>query len=158
MSRKYRIENPLDDYVILNNLDAFKAQIIAQSQFCDDVQDEMRKLTEKYNVYEKKYKRVKSEYKNFLVKYQQLENENAGIKSELEVYKLLYTNHLLNVNRPILNTIHNIPNIVPEPPTPPPLLPLLKTNNDISLGTQNKLPKKMDGVLDELRSKIKRFE
>jgi hypothetical protein len=158
MSRKYRIENPLDDYVILNNLDAFKAQIIAQSQFCDDVQDEMRKLTEKYNVYEKKYKRVKSEYKNFLVKYQQLENENAGIKSELEVYKLLYTNHLLNVNRPILNTIHNIPNIVPEPPTPPPLLSLLKTNNDISLGTQNKLPKKMDGVLDELRSKIKRFE
>ena len=158
MSRKYRIENPLDDYVILNNLDAFKAQIIAQSQFCDDVQDEMRKLTEKYNVYEKKYKRVKSEYKNFLVKYQQLENENAGIKSELEVYKLLYTNHLLNANRPMPNTIQNIPNIVPEPPTAPPLPSLSKMNNDISLGTQNKLPKKMDGVLDELRSKIKRFE
>jgi len=156
MSRKYRIENPLDDYVILNNLDAFKAQIIAQSQFCDDVQDEMRKLTDKYNQYEKKYKRIKSDYKNFMLKYQQLENENAGIKSELEVYKLLYTNHLLN--RPMLNTIQNIPFLSQELPPPPPPPPLSKTITDISLGTQNKLPKKMDGVLDELRSKIKRVE
>jgi hypothetical protein len=151
MSRKYRIENPLDDYVILNNLDAFKAQITAQSQFCDDAQDEMRKLNEKLSQREKKYQRIKSDNKNTLLKCQQLENENASLKSQLEVYKLLLGSQLVNVNRPFVNHVHSIPD-------PPPAPVILKIGNDISLGTQNKLPKRMDSVLDELRCKIKRID
>ena len=68
MLKKYRIEKPLDDYVILNNLDVFKAQIVAQAQYCDDVQDEMRILNEKLKNREKKYQRLKSDNKNLVEK------------------------------------------------------------------------------------------
>jgi len=148
MSRKYRIDKPLDDYVILNNLDAFKAQISAQSQFCDEAQDEMRQLNDKLAYREKKYQRIKSDNKNMLIKCQQLEYENASIKSQLEVYKLLLSSQLVHLNGSMTNTLNNIP----KPP------PLPNNNKDISLGTQNKLPKRMDNVLDELKCKIKRIE
>ena len=149
MSRKYRIDKPLDDYVILNNLDAFKAQITAQSQFCDDAQHEIRDLNDKLSHREKKYQRVKSDYKNMLSKCQYLENENSSLKSQLEVYKLLLSSQLINLNGHMSNNFNTIPN--PPPPPPPP-------TTQISLGTQNKLPKRMDNVLDELRFKIKRIE
>jgi len=151
MSRKYRIDKPLDDYVILNNLDAFKAQITAQSQFCDDAQDEIRQLNDKLNLREKKYQRVKSDYKNMVVKCQQLENENSSLKSQLEVYKLLLSSQMIHFNGHMTNHFNSIP----KPPPPP---SIINNTSDISLGTQNKLPKRMDNVLDELRCKIKKIE
>ena len=157
MLKKYRIEKPLDDYVILNNLDVFKAQIVAQAQYCDDVQDEMRILNEKLKNREKKYQRLKSDNKNLVEKIQRLDNENASLKSQLEVYKLLMNNNLIiGNNRPFVSTSST------QPPPPPPPPPYAKgndvSNNIISLGTQNRLPKKMDSVLDELKRKIKPFE
>jgi chromosome segregation ATPase len=153
MSRKYRIDKPLDDYVILNNLDVFKAQITAQSQFCDDAQHEIRQLNDKLSKREKKYQCVKSDYKNLLSKCQQLENDNSSLKSQLEVYKLLLSNQFSNLNGHMLNNFNTIPN-----PPPPPQVTKINNISDISLGTQNKLPKRMDNVLDELRFKIKRIE
>ena len=160
MLKKYRIEKPLDDYVILNNLDVFKAQIVAQAQYCDDIQDEMRILTERLKKREKKYQRLKSDNKNLVEKSQRLDNENASLKSQLEVYKLLMNNNLIiGNNRPFVSTHQGQP---PPPPPPPPPYPPAKgtdvSNNMISLGTQNRVPKKMDSVLDELKRKIKPFE
>jgi hypothetical protein len=155
MLKKYRIEKPLDDYVILNNLDAFKAQIAAQAQYCDDVQDEMRILTERLKKREKKYQRLKSDHKNLVEKSQRVDNENASLKSQLEVYKLLLNNNLIiGNNRTFVSTQQG----QPPPPPPPPPYPVAKGSDVISLGTQNRLPKKMDSVLDELKRKIKPFE
>lgn len=152
MLSKYIIEKSLDDHTILNNLDVFKAQLIAQAQYCDDVQNEMRVLNEKLYNREKKYQRLKADFKNIVDKNVRLESENAGLKSQLDVYKMLmnnqliFGNHLVQVNRPVVNNIQS----VPSPPPPPP-----KCVEDISIGTQSRPARSLDNVLEELRSKIK---
>jgi chromosome segregation ATPase len=151
MLRRYKIE--IDDNILINNLDVFKAQLNAQSQYCDDVQEEIRKCNEQLRLREKKYEKLKATHKITLDKCTRLEYENAGLRSQIELLRMLMMNtgggsgnHHHLINTPIVN---NIQAALPAPQliaVPPPV-------KDVS---QNKLP--MDNVLNELKNKIKKMD
>ena len=148
MLRRYKIE--IDDNILINNLDVFKAQLNAQSQYCDDVQEEIRKCNEQLRLREKKYEKLKATHKITLDKCTRLEYENAGLRSQIELLRMLMMNtcgsgnHHHLINTPIVNNIQAAP--VPQLIAPPPV-------KDVS---QNKLP--MDNVLNELKNKIKKMD
>ena len=147
MIRRYNI----DDNIIINNLDIFKAQLAAQSQYCDDVQDEIRKLNEKILCREKKYYKLKADNTIFLEKIHRLENENVSLRSQLDVYKMFMNNqfvnnnHLVNNNNHLVNTNHLVSNNTQS-------IPKIKC---LEVDTTFKTARPMDNVLNELRSKIK---
>jgi hypothetical protein len=148
MIRRYNI----DDNIIINNLDIFKAQLAAQSQYCDDVQDEIRKLNEKMLHREKKYYKLKADNTIFLEKIHRLENENVSLRSQLDVYKMFMNNHLVNNNTHMVNNVNNTTHLVSNSTQS---LPKIKC---LEVDTTTKSVRPMDNVLNELRSKIKPIE
>ena len=145
MIRRYNIE----DNIIINNLDIFKAQLAAQSQYCDDVQDEIRKLNEKILYREKKYYKLKADNTIFLEKIHRLENENVSLRSQLDVYKMFMNNHLVNNNNHLVNNVNNTTHLVSNST---PSIPKMKC---LEVDTTFKTTRPMDNVLNELRNKIK---
>jgi hypothetical protein len=145
MIRRYNI----DDNIIINNLDIFKAQLVAQSQYCDDVQDEIRKLNEKMLYREKKYYKLKADNTIFLEKIHRLENENVSLRSQLDVYKMFMNNHLVNNNNHMVNNVNNTTHLVSNSSQSIPKIKCLEVD------TTFKTARPMDNVLNELRSKIK---
>ena len=145
MIRRYNI----DDNIIINNLDIFKAQLAAQSQYCDDVQDEIRKLNEKMLYREKKYYKLKADNTIFLEKMHRLENENVSLRSQLDVYKMFMNTHMVNNNTHMVNNINNTSNLVSNSSQSIPKIKCLEVD------TTFKSARPMDNVLNELRSKIK---
>ena len=152
MIRRYNI----DDNIIINNLDIFKAQLAAQSQYCDDVQDEIRKLNEKMLYREKKYYKLKADNTIFLEKIQRLENENISLRSQLDVYKMFMNNHLVNNNNHMVNNnnhlFNNVNNTTHLVSGSTQSIPKMKC---LEVDTSLKSVRPMDNVLNELRSKIK---
>ena len=145
MIRRYNI----DDNIIINNLDIFKAQLAAQSQYCDDVQDEIRKLNEKILYREKKYYKLKADNTIFLEKMHRLENENVSLRSQLDVYKMFMNTHMVNNNTHMVNNINNTSHLVSNSSQSIPKIKCLEVD------TTFKSARPMDNVLNELRSKIK---
>lgn len=146
MIRRYNIE----DNIIINNLDIFKAQLAAQSQYCDDVQDEIRKLNEKILYREKKYYKLKADNTIFLEKIHRLENENVSLRSQLDVYKMFMNTHLVNNNNNhLVNNVNNTTHLVSNST---PSIPKMKC---LEVDTAFKTTRPMDNVLNELRNKIK---
>jgi hypothetical protein len=145
MIRRYNI----DDNIIINNLDIFKAQLAAQSQYCDDVQDEIRKLNEKILYREKKYYKLKADNTIFLEKIHRLENENVSLRSQLDVYKMFMNTHMVNNNTHMVNNINNTSHLVSNSSQSIPKIKCLEVD------TTFKSARPMDNVLNELRSKIK---
>lgn len=144
MLRRNRLE--IDDNIILNNLDTFKAQLNAQMQYCEDVQNEIKKSNETLQLREKKYQKLKAAHKIMTDKCARLEYENAGLRSQLDILRMLMFNngmgHTHHINTPIVNnTIQHLP------PPPPPAPPKSALNN---------CP--MDDVLNELKNKIKKTD
>jgi len=152
MLRRYKIE--IDDNILINNLDVFKAQLNAQSQYCDDVQEEIRKCNEQLRLREKKYDKLKATHKIILDKCSRLEYENAGLRSQIELLRMFMMNtggaHHHLINTPIVNNIQTA--------LPPPQLIAAPPFKEGSLGTQNRLPGRMDNVLNELKNKIKKMD
>jgi hypothetical protein len=148
MIRRYNI----DDNIIINNLDIFKAQLAAQSQYCDDVQDEIRKLNEKMLCREKKYYKLKADNTIFLEKINRLENENVSLRSQLDVYKMFMNNHLVNNNHHLVNNNNHLVNTNHLPSNSIQSIPKIKC---LEVDATFKTTRPMDNVLNELRSKIK---
>ena len=173
MIRRFNI----DDTIIINNLDVFKAQLIAQSQYCDDVQDEIRKLNDKILHREKKYQKLKADKTLFIEKIQRLENDNVSLRSQLDIYKMFMTNSCMvpmnnsslvqmNNSAPMVNNS----SIVQMNNHSAPLVnnnSLVQMNNPmvnhnpsstikcVEVDTTCKSVRRMDNVLNELRSKMK---
>jgi len=147
MLRRYKLE--IDDNIILNNLDTFKAQLHAQMQYCEDVQNEIKKSNETLQQREKKYQKLKAAHKILSDKCARLDYENAGLRSQIDVLRIMLLNngmgHMHHINTPIVNTIQHLP----PPPPPPPSAPPKSAHN-------NYCP--MDHVLNELKNKIKKTE
>jgi chromosome segregation ATPase len=147
MLRQYKIE--IDDNIIINNLDVFKAQLNAQSQYCDEIQNEIRKCNEQLRNREKKYQKLKATHKIILDKCTRLEYENTGLRSQIEFLRMFIMNnpsgghHL--ISSPIVNNIQSLP--VPQ-----------LTASQTQTQTQTKLPGRMDTVLTELKNKIKKVD
>lgn len=140
----------LDDYVILNNLDGFRAKLEAMETYCADTQKENLQLLEKSLKREKKYQRTKSELAGLRVDKIRLEGEIASLKAQLEVYKsfLWATPHWTQHNNVLVNKpTTNIQTIETKPIPPPP-------PEGISTQTSRN-PTRMDNVMSELKSKIK---
>ena len=151
--------NMLDDYVILNNLDGFRAKLQAMETYCNETQGENMRLNDNLLKREKKYQKLKAELSGLRVDKIRLEAEIVSLKAQLDIYKgfLLAGAHWhqhnnVLVNRPTSNTtIQSIePKVIPSVAPPPPVLP-----EGISTQTAARNPIRMDNVLDELRSKIK---